>query len=535
MHLLILAAVVLLGAGLRFWNLDLKPLWMDEVITALFSLGHSYADVPLEQVFNVTALNQLFRWQPTTCGAIAQTVSFQSVHPPLFFCWLHDWINRVGGNWVWQIRSLSAVAGVGAIVAVYGLTRAAFSRQAGIIAAIVMAVSPFAVYLSQEARHYTLPMLFITMALWGLIRIQQDLQQQRFNWHVWIGWIAINGIGFYIHYFFLLAIVAQVLTIIALHISQTRLLKYESRWSLIGISIASIGLLYLPWLPTFISHMTRPETNWLAPNQADWLQLIAPIYQLIAGWIVMTIALPVEYQSSTIVIVSSVVMLLFNSWLVWQTSQGLRQLLNHSRFYWETITIVSFILWVVLEFVAIVYILGKDITQVPRYNFIYYPGVCAFLAACLWKSQSRKLTNIIIVGIVGFISCAFVVSNLVFLKPYLPDRVAANIQNSSQSPLVVMAYNDYQDVALGLSFALALQHRQKANFAFMSRSKGYEQLWRNLPTLNDNNSSQLWIIAPGLKRSEFPERLSLRGAACNVNPKRYDRIGIPYQGYDCQR
>lgn len=535
MHLLILVAVVLLGAGLRFWNLDVKPLWMDEVITALFSLGHSYADVPLEQTFNVSALNQIFEWQPATCTAIAKTVAFQSVHPPLFFCWLHQWIELVAGNWIWQIRSLSAVAGVGAIVAVYGLARAAYSKQAGIMAAIVMAVSPFAVYLSQEARHYTLPMLFVTMALWGLIRIQQDLQQQRFNWRVWIGWIVVNGIGFYVHYFFLLAVVAQVLTIIALHVSQTRLLKYPPRWSLIGISIGTIVLLYVPWLPTFIRHITRPETDWLASNQDSWLQLIAPIYQLIAGWIIMTIALPVEYQSSTIVIGSSVVMLLFNGWLVWRISQGLRHLLNDPRFYWETITIVSFILWVVMEFVAIVYLLGKDLTQVPRYNFIYYPGVCAFIAACLWKSRTKKFSNVIIVGIMGCVSCVFVVSNLVFLKPYNPDRVAANIQNSSQPPLVIMAYNDYQDVALGLSFALALQHRQGADFAFLSRAKGYDRLWRNLPSLNDKNSSQLWIIAPGLKKSDFPERLSLRSATCKLNPGRYDRIGIPYQGYDCQR
>ena len=41
-HYLTLAAIVLLGALLRFWHLDLKPLWLDEVITALFSLGRNY-------------------------------------------------------------------------------------------------------------------------------------------------------------------------------------------------------------------------------------------------------------------------------------------------------------------------------------------------------------------------------------------------------------------------------------------------------------------------------------------------------------
>ncbi|MBC7826028.1 MAG: hypothetical protein H7126_19600, partial [Candidatus Parcubacteria bacterium] len=152
-HSLVLLGVVLLGTTLRFWNLDAKSVWMDEVITALFSLGRSYLDVPLEVAFSRSALDQLFTFQPTTCAAIAQTVSTQSVHPPLFFCWLHDWLNwlqPVNQSWVWKLRALPALAGVGSILAIYYLNRIAFSRQAGLAGAIVMAVSPFAVYLSQE-------------------------------------------------------------------------------------------------------------------------------------------------------------------------------------------------------------------------------------------------------------------------------------------------------------------------------------------------------------------------------------------------
>jgi hypothetical protein len=53
-----------------------------------------------------------------------------------------------------------------------------------------MAVSPFGVYLSQEARHYTLPILLITLALLGLIQIQQALysQQQLPRPIVWLFW-----------------------------------------------------------------------------------------------------------------------------------------------------------------------------------------------------------------------------------------------------------------------------------------------------------------------------------------------------------
>ncbi|UBF28903.1 glycosyltransferase family 39 protein [Kovacikia minuta CCNUW1] len=190
-HSLVLVAILLVGAGLRFWNLDLKPLWLDEVLSALFSLGRSFDAVPVEGAFPLSRLSQVFTLKPeTTCAQIAATVATQSVHPPLFFCWMHDWLLWIDGlsqSWVWKLRSLPALIGVVAIAAIYQLNRVVFSSQAGLTAAALMAVSPFAVYLSQEARHYTLPMLLVILALTGLYHLQTDLYQQRFRPAIWFG------------------------------------------------------------------------------------------------------------------------------------------------------------------------------------------------------------------------------------------------------------------------------------------------------------------------------------------------------------
>jgi uncharacterized membrane protein len=549
LQLLILVAILIVGAGLRFWNLDAKPLWMDEVITALFSLGRNYYQVPLEQVLPDAALDQLFKLNPTACADITQTVSVQSVHPPLFFCWLHQWMQVVPGNWIWRLRSLPALAGVGAIAAVYWLNRIAFSKTAGLIGAIVMAVSPFAVYLSQEARHYTIPMVLILMALVGLIRIQQDLQQQRLNFRVWFGWVIVNSIGFYVHYFFLLAVVAQIVTLIGLQIWRIRLgvdrRSMRSSWIAIVISILGIGLSYLPWLPTLISHMTRPESDWLQVHQAGWLRLVAPLYQLVAGWLVMVIALPFEQQPTWIVVTSVILMITFGIWLASRVIKGFIQRWKDPQTHWTTLTLTSVLIVMVLEFLAIVYILNKDITQVPRYNFIYYPIVCALIGASLTHLEDITIENqshrrfvlsrypsILVLLFVGTLSCILVVSNVVFLKPYLPDRVAQMIR-SSQSSLVVMAYDDFQDIALGLSFALALQRSGNEDFALLSRATGYERFWRNLRELPQNQPKHLWTIAPGLRKRDFPPQLALKKTTCTANPDKYDRIGIPYQGYDC--
>jgi uncharacterized membrane protein len=534
-----LLAVLLIGAVLRFWNLDLKPLWTDEVITAIFSFGRNYAEVPLEQFFNVSALDQFFQFKPSSCANIAQTVSTQSVHPPLFFCWMHQWLQFAPGNWIWKLRSLSALAGVGAVFAVYYLNRIAFSTSAGIIAGMVMAVSPFAVYLSQEARHYTVPMLFVIAGLIGLVRIQQDLVRQQRDLKVWIGWIVANGIGFYVHYFLVLAIAAQFF---ALFVLQMRLQRTKFWWrSWLAIVASGLGIIgiCLPWLPTFISHMTRPETDWLATSQTAWWSFLTPLYQFLAGWLVMVVSFPVEFQPTWIIVLSSVFMLLFGGWLIWVILRGWKRLWKKPDTHWETLVLTSFVVGALLEFLAIVYVLGKDITQVPRYNFIYYPAVCALIGASL--SKQRPFSKWIVYA-VGTLSCIFVVSNLVFLKPYTPERVAQNILATPECRAIVMSYNDFQDIAVGLGFALAVdftekqlpQQCQPSKFAFLSKAAGESALWKRLASLPDSNVREIWAIAPGLRKRDFPVNLSLQNSTCTLNPEWQYRIGLPYSGYQCR-
>ena len=119
LHYWALAGFIALGAILRFWNLDLKPLWLDEVLTALLSLGGRYEDVPLDVVFPASTLQHLFTLKPEiSCSEIAQAVATKSTHPPLFFCLMHQWLNWVepiAQTLSWKLRALPALVGVLAI------------------------------------------------------------------------------------------------------------------------------------------------------------------------------------------------------------------------------------------------------------------------------------------------------------------------------------------------------------------------------------------------------------------------------------
>ena len=63
--ILLLFSIVLLGTGLRFWSLGAKPLWHDELYTALYSLGKTPSDIPMAMVAPVTQLRSLLTFDPT--------------------------------------------------------------------------------------------------------------------------------------------------------------------------------------------------------------------------------------------------------------------------------------------------------------------------------------------------------------------------------------------------------------------------------------------------------------------------------------
>lgn len=545
-HYLSLAIALIVGTILRFWNLELKPLWLDEVITALFSLGKTYENVPLDVFLPLTNFREFFTLNPaTSCPAIAQNIIKYSTHPPVFFCLMHAWVETalnspVKHSLVWVLRSLPALFGVGAIVSIYYLNRIAFSKTAGLVGAAVMTVSPFAVYLSQEARHYTLPLFLITLSLITLIQIQQDIFKQQRRLLFWLSWVIINSIGLYVHYFFILVIIAEIATVLVLLYQAKAKIKYL----LISATFSILPFLFfLPWLPVLLGHSNRSETDWVPQPEH-----IIPFVQTLVGWLLMVIILPVESQPLWVAIPVGILMLIFGIWLGWQVVQGIKQLWQNPQTHLATLTLSSFTILLLLELLAIIYILGKDITIAPRYNFVYYPSFCALLAASLVaRNSAKKRSTINYLILAGLISCIFVVNGLAFEKPYNPQKVAKNMLQEPSIPLmVVMAYKDTQDIALGLSFALGIdkfqpklcQHNGETcpKFAFLSATSGYEKVWESLAKLPKAPKLplNLWVVAPGLKRDNYPEKLAISPQTnCTKDSAAYYRIGVPYQMYEC--
>jgi uncharacterized membrane protein len=552
LHYIYIIGITLLAAILRFYNLGLKPLWMDEIITSIFSFGKSYQNLPLDFVFPLTKLSQIFIYQPeTTCLQIAENIASQSTHPPLFFCAMHGWLgwlNALGENstfnWIFKMRSLPAFLGICTVPVVYYLNRIAFNPQAGIIAAALMAVSPFAVYLSQEARHYTMPMLLICYAIAFLLKLQHNiLGQGKIQVKIWFTWISINILGLYVHYFFILAFIAQVATLSILILWQRKIISdFKKKILFLIASISLVLLAFIPWITILLTHSRRSETDWLRTPEN-----IAPVYQTLISWILMVVSLPVENQPLFIQIISGVLMLLFSIWVSFQVFTGLKLLLINPQTKFPAFTLLIVTLVILLEFFIIIYTFQKDITIVPRYSFVYYSSFCALIAGSLLIKHQKNYFPWLII-LVGLISCLCVVSNLSFQKPFDPTFIAERISQEPEKPhLLVVSYRDYQDVALGLSFALSwkgitekkvnkLYIEIPKNILFISQNPDFQVVWQKLAALPEFSTTKLnlWIVGSGLRQRDFPEKIKFAQVqTCTQDNQQYYRRGVPLQLYRC--
>ena len=273
LHLILLTISIALGTILRFTNLELKAPWSDEWATLVFSLGHSFRTVAINQVIDLDSLLSSLQLQPATGIAdVVNNLLIESTHPPLYFVINHGWLQMFSGNEglvsLWWGRALTALLGITAIPAIFGLSWLLFrSLITAQITAALMAVSPWGVYLSQEARHYTLAILWIMASLACLTVAIRCLEEKKScTITVILSWILVNSLGVATHYFFSLTLVAETLVLLIWWWQDFT--KYQSRifgksWQKIYFAILGTLIGCIPWVMTWRTIPDNQLTSWV--------------------------------------------------------------------------------------------------------------------------------------------------------------------------------------------------------------------------------------------------------------------------------
>jgi mannosyltransferase len=91
-------------------------------------------------------------------------------HPPLYYLLLHYWIT-LNGYTPYNVRLLSALFGAGTIPIIYLIGKRISGVMTGLVAAVILAFSPFNIYFAQETRMYTLLTFNAAVAIYALVRL----------------------------------------------------------------------------------------------------------------------------------------------------------------------------------------------------------------------------------------------------------------------------------------------------------------------------------------------------------------------------
>ena len=214
---LFILMIMILGGLLRIFDLGSKSFWGDELV----SIFHSIDIVDIKSFF---------------------TSHRGNAHPPLYFLLLKFW--SIGGNDEYYLRLLSVLFGTLAIPITYLLGKEFFKTKASILAAFLVAISPFLLRFDREVRMYP---LFVFLSIISIIFFVKALRHNQSKY--WIGYVIVTILNTYTHYHAFLIIASMWLFYFVRFRTYNLLLKKAL------LSQFVIALCFCFWLPTFIFHL----------------------------------------------------------------------------------------------------------------------------------------------------------------------------------------------------------------------------------------------------------------------------------------
>ena len=223
----VLGLTIGLAALLRTIHLGTKSLWSDEVASIVIAKLH-WAE--FWRAVTTNEANMLF-----------------------YYLLLRLWVRF--GDQPSYVKLLSVLPGIAVIPVMYWIGREVHSRQAGILAALLLSVNVFHLRYSQEARSYSLAVLLVAFSFLSFFHCVK--QQDRF----WGACYVLSSVlALYTHFFAALVLVAQLVSLLFLPRARQLAGKQILRLSIIAVLGAP-----LLW---FVVFRNRGQLDWVHPATA---------------------------------------------------------------------------------------------------------------------------------------------------------------------------------------------------------------------------------------------------------------------------
>ncbi len=373
---------MVLALGLRFYRLEAQSLWYDEGFSVYL------ARMDLAEITQRTAAD---------------------IQPPLYYYLLHFWI-QLFGDTESAVRSLSLVFGVTTVPLLYAIAGQLFRRRrVGLLAALLIAVSPLHLWYSQETRMYTLLTFLCLLSSYLLLRIAQRSvypappEETRIAEELllWAAFTLTSVAAVYTHYF--------AFFILAFQASYLLLVWASQRFRPIRLVLGGMGsgaailLAYLPWFPFLFGRYQADVSYW--PGQLKLLEAVLDIsLSFIGGESVA------ESEGIAFLIGYGLVLLLALVALVSQASR-LTDRAADTRLLPSSFYPLLFLLLYLLLPPALILALSYHSPKFnARYAMISHPALLLILAGglvALWQRRAGSLGNVLR-GASGVLALLFV-------------------------------------------------------------------------------------------------------------------------------
>ncbi|MCL4295850.1 MAG: glycosyltransferase family 39 protein [Anaerolineae bacterium] len=398
----LLLAMILAGFALRLYRLGADSLWYDETVSA-FLAAESVPDL------------------------IAHTT--RDIHPPGYYLLLHFW-TLAAGHSEFALAFFSLIFGVLIIPLTYRLARILANNSVAIWAALLVAVSPYHLWYSQEVRMYTLGATLGLITAYCFWQVLCRFPPPQKIWVYWVGYALSATLGLYTLYYFAFLLIAINFSLplasfpVPSHMLKiipfTERLSKRNNFPLFSANIL-IFLAYLPWLPTAWRQITYPPVPpWRTfDNFALWPAMLE-------SWSALLLGQSVEPQMIWPILLIGVALF----YLGFRYLNGLTSSSFFSSRLDSFITLPTFFLltYTFGPLLLILYLSVHTPLYHVRYLFTYSPAFYIILAAGLaWLLARRWAGTAIAAASLLLLACFFSIYQYHFDPRYRPDDYRAAV------------------------------------------------------------------------------------------------------------
>ncbi|WP_025761262.1 glycosyltransferase family 39 protein [Dyadobacter tibetensis] len=238
----ILALILALGLGLRMYKLDAYSIFFDEKSTMVISQGIVLEGANQKDVFASKRITARPFWQSPRLDyrprGVLRSFTYQEIfvpksftpeefwapksiadyyeamtrsdigNSPFYYLLLHYWLEIFGMS-DFSARGFSVLFSIGIIALTYFFGQRFFSNKVGLIAAGIVAIEPFFIAYSHQARNYSLTFFLTLLATYYFLQIIEDSPGSRKVWKLYLGYILAAGLALLSHFLVITVLLAH--------------------------------------------------------------------------------------------------------------------------------------------------------------------------------------------------------------------------------------------------------------------------------------------------------------------------------------